>query len=132
MSHFEFSVMASLYSQPGRRLQLKELAVLANGSLSRLSHVVSRLEKRGWVRRQSANRGRATFAQLTDDGYRRLAEVGPIHVREVRRLVFDVLAPGDVEALEHVTGRLNAGLFAALGLESVVRRTPGGRPESAR
>jgi hypothetical protein len=39
MSHFEFSVMGSLSREPGRRLQLKDLAVVANGSLSRLSHV---------------------------------------------------------------------------------------------
>src|SRR5205807_3691921 len=70
MSHFEFGVMAALSRQPDRRLQLKELAILANGSLSRLSHVISRLERRGWVLRTSGTKGRATNAQLTDEGYR--------------------------------------------------------------
>src|SRR6266403_5915082 len=60
MSHFEFGVMAALSRQPGRRLQLKDLAVIANGSLSRLSHVISRLERQGWVRRVSGTQGRAT------------------------------------------------------------------------
>jgi DNA-binding MarR family transcriptional regulator len=50
MSHFEFAVMATLSRQPDWRLQLKDLAVVANGSLSRLSHVISRLERRAWVR----------------------------------------------------------------------------------
>jgi hypothetical protein len=36
MSHFEFGVMAALSRQRGRRLQLKDLAVIAGGSLSRL------------------------------------------------------------------------------------------------
>ena len=30
-------------------------------------------------------------AELTDKGYRTLAEAGPIHFQDVRRLVFDVL-----------------------------------------
>ena len=49
MTHFEFGVMVALSRQPDRRLQLKDLAVVANGSLSRLSHVISRLEGRGWA-----------------------------------------------------------------------------------
>jgi len=93
MSHFEFGVMAALSRQPGRRLQLKDLAVVANGSLSRLSHVISRLERQGWVRRVRGAKGRATNAELTAEGYRKLMEVGPIHFAEVRRLVFDVLTP---------------------------------------
>ena len=40
-----------LLEQPDHTLQLKDLATLTNGSLSRLSHVVTRLERRGWVRR---------------------------------------------------------------------------------
>jgi DNA-binding MarR family transcriptional regulator len=123
LSHFEFSVMAALSRQPGRSLQLKELAVVANGSLSRLSHVISRLERRGWVRRTSGTKGRATHAELTDEGYRKLMETGPIHFREVRRLVFDVLTPEEVKALKQVTGRINAGLLGEISLGTLARRT---------
>jgi len=122
MSHFEFSVMAALSRQPDRKLQLKELAVVANGSLSRLSHVISRLERRAWVRRISATKGRATHAQLTNEGYRKLMEAGPTHFREVRRLVFDVLTPQEVKALEQVTGRINAGLLPENNLDPLARR----------
>jgi DNA-binding MarR family transcriptional regulator len=123
MSHFEFSVMATLSQQPERSLQLKHLAVVANGSLSRLSHVISRLERRGWVRRTPGSKGRATYAELTDDGYRKLIEVGPIHFREVRRLVFDVLTPEEVKALKQVTGRINAGLLGEINLGTLARQT---------
>src|SRR3954447_21127322 len=51
LSHFEYLVLASLSEAPGRTRGMSELAVLANGSLSRLSHVVKRLEGRGWVER---------------------------------------------------------------------------------
>jgi len=123
MSHFEFEVMVALSRQADRSLQLKDLAVLANGSLSRLSHVISRLEGRAWVRRRSGTRGRATRAELTDEGYQRLMAAGPIHLREVRRLVFDVLTPDEVKALKQVTGRINAGLLGEIGLGTLARRT---------
>jgi DNA-binding MarR family transcriptional regulator len=122
MTHFEFEVMVALSRQPERRLQLKDLAVLANGSLSRLSHVMSRLEGRAWVRRTSATRGRATYAELTDKGYRKLMEAGPIHLREVRRLVFDVLTPEEVKALKQVTSRINAGLMREINLGTLAPR----------
>lgn len=122
MSHFEFQVMVVLSRQPDRSLQLKDLAVLANGSLSRLSHVISRLEGRAWVRRRTGTKGRATRAELTDEGYEKLMAAGPIHLREVRRLVFDVLTPEEVNALKRVTGRINAGLLGEISLRTLGRR----------
>jgi DNA-binding MarR family transcriptional regulator len=123
MSHFEFVVMAAISRQPDRRLQLKELAVVANGSLSRLSHVISRLERRGWVRRTSGTKDRTTHAELTNEGYSKLMAAGPTHFREVRRLVFDVLTPEEVKALRRVTGRINAGLLGPINLGTLARRT---------
>jgi len=123
MTHFEFIVMAALSRQPGRRLQLKDLAQIANGSLSRLSHVISRLERQGWVRRVSKNEGRATNAELTDKGFRTLREAGPIHFQEVRRLVFDVLTPEEVKDLRRLTSRLNASLLPETNLGPLARRT---------
>jgi DNA-binding MarR family transcriptional regulator len=122
MTHFEFEVMVAISRQPDRSLQLKDLAVVANGSLSRLSHVISRLEQRGWVRRRSGTRGRATHAELTDEGYKKLMATGPIHLQEVRRLVFDQLTPEEVNALKRVTGRINAGLLGEINLGTLGRR----------
>ena len=123
MSHFEFGVMAALSRQPDRKLQLKELAVVVNGSPSRLSHVISRMERRAWVRRTSGTKGRATHAQLTNEGYRKLMRAGPIHFREVRRLVFDVLTAEELKALKQVTGRINAGLLGEISLGRLAQRT---------
>src|SRR3954451_20572783 len=52
LSFIEYHVLAHLSDQPGRRMRMSELAVLANTELSRLSHMVGRLEKRGYVRRE--------------------------------------------------------------------------------
>jgi hypothetical protein len=49
-------------------------------------------------------------------------EAGPIHLREVRRLVFDVLTPGEVKALKQVTSRINAGLMREINLGTLAPR----------
>src|SRR4030088_394135 len=38
LSHFEYMVLSGLSEAPGRTLHMSDLAELANGSLSRLSH----------------------------------------------------------------------------------------------
>jgi DNA-binding MarR family transcriptional regulator len=100
MSHFEYWVIALLSEAPDQALRLSELAGQANASLSRLSHVVTRLEKRGWVvRRPCPDDARATLAVLTDDGWGQVVEAAPGHVDAVRRFVFDGLSGPDVDDL---------------------------------
>ncbi len=97
LTTFDYLVLAMLSESPERTLQLKTLARLSNGSLSRLSHTVTRLEKRGWIRREtSPTDGRATIAVLTDEGYGKIVETAPGHVDLVRRIVFDSLDADDV------------------------------------
>lgn len=103
LSHFEYWVLALLSEAPGRTLRLSELAGQANASLSRLSHVVTRLEARGWVRRRpDPDDARATRAVLTDAGVGAVVEAAPGHVATVRDLVFDGLDANGV----HELGRL--------------------------
>jgi DNA-binding MarR family transcriptional regulator len=103
MSHFEYWVIALLSEAPDRTLRMSQLAARANASLSRLSHVVSRLEKRGWVtRRRCPDDARATLAVLTDDGWDEVVAAAPGHVATVRRLVFEGLEPDDIGELARV------------------------------
>src|SRR5690242_6421780 len=53
LSFIEYYVLASLSDQDDHSMRLSSLAVLANSELSRLSHLVARLEKRGLVRREA-------------------------------------------------------------------------------
>ncbi len=111
ISFFEYHVLAMLSEAKGRTRLMSELAFWANSSLSRLSHVVTRLEKQGWVRREACpTDGRATNAVLTDEGFAHLEANAPGHVEEVRQLVFDRLEPGDVAALSAVLGRILEGV----------------------
>ncbi|MBL7489621.1 MarR family transcriptional regulator [Frankia sp. AgB1.9] len=92
VSHFEYQVLAMLSEAPERTLRMSTLAVFANGSLSRLSHVAGRLEKAGWIRRApDPTDGRYTLAILTDAGRDKVVATAPGHVAAVRALVFDPL-----------------------------------------
>ncbi|HET6344733.1 MAG TPA: MarR family transcriptional regulator [Myxococcota bacterium] len=103
LSHFEYQVLAGLSEAPERSLRMSELAVLANGSLSRLSHVVNRLEKRGWVRRATDPAdGRFTLAVLTEKGWEKVVETAPGHVEAVRSFVFDALSDEQAKQLNQI------------------------------
>jgi DNA-binding MarR family transcriptional regulator len=100
LNTFEYIVLAGLSEAPDRALPLSLLATFAQGSLSRLSHAVSRLEEQGWVvRRASREPGRRSEAALTDSGWRKVQQTAPGHVREVRRLVIDALTPDQLRVL---------------------------------
>jgi DNA-binding MarR family transcriptional regulator len=100
LSHFEYWVIALLSEAPDHTLRMSQLASQSNASLSRLSHVVSRLETRGWVtRRPCPDDARATLAVLTDAGWQQVVAAAPGHVATVRRLVFDGLDADEVDAL---------------------------------
>jgi DNA-binding MarR family transcriptional regulator len=103
----EYQVMARLSQSPERTLRMSSLADLANSSLSRLSHLVKRLEQRGLVRREpDPADGRFTRAILTDEGFRTLAEAAPGHVAHVRSLVIDVLSHEQLRRLGQAADRI--------------------------
>jgi DNA-binding MarR family transcriptional regulator len=107
ISHFEYTVLAQLSGRPDRTLRMSALAELAGGSLSRLSHLVKRLEGRGWMRREPCpDDGRYTNAILTDEGYDKVASAAVGHVNAVRTLVIDALSPADLRQLGDLATRV--------------------------
>jgi DNA-binding MarR family transcriptional regulator len=109
ITHFQYLVMANLSQAPGRTRRMSELAELTNGSLSRLSHVVSRLEDRGWVRREPCpENGRYTNAVLTCAGWDKVVATAPGHVETVRHLVIDALTAAQRRQLRDIGGRILA------------------------
>ena len=97
MPHTYYEILVALSETEGRMLRMSELADRCLSSRSRLSHAVSRLEERGWVRRQvCADDGRGQLAVLTDEGFAALAAAAPVHVAGVRAHLFDQLSPSQV------------------------------------
>jgi DNA-binding MarR family transcriptional regulator len=103
----EYQVMARLSQSPERTMRMGSLADLANASLSRLSHLVKRLEGRGFVRREpDPADGRFTNAILTARGLQTLTDAAPGHVAHVRSLVIDVLSPEQLRRLGLAADRI--------------------------
>jgi DNA-binding MarR family transcriptional regulator len=112
LSMVEYQVMAMLSNRPGRTMRMSSLAEDTNASLSRLSHLVKRLEGRGLVRREpDPADGRFTDAILTDKGFSILADAAPGHVAHVRSLVVDVLSAEQLRrmgvAAERIMSRID-------------------------
>lgn len=109
----EYQVLAMLSESPERTKRMSVLAEDTNASLSRLSHLVERLEARGLLRREAdPEDGRFTNAILTDEGLEVLKDAAPGHVAHVRSLVVDVLSPEQLRrmglAADRIMSRIDA------------------------
>ena len=104
---FDYNVLAMLSEAPERIFAMSELASRTSASLSRLSHVVKKLEGRGWVQRsRSPEDARVTIAQLSDEGWEMVQTLAPEHVGSVRQLIFQGLEEGDIAELARIGQKL--------------------------
>ena len=111
ITHFEQGILFALDRAPERRLRLSVLAAYADCTLSRLSRAITRLESRGWVRRETdLGDGRYTLGVLTDAGSEAVQQSTPAHQALVRRIVFDTLTPGQARQLGALSARLSAAI----------------------
>jgi len=110
----EYQVMAMLSRSPGRTLRMSELATMTNVSISRLSHLVTRMEKRGLLTREADPAdGRFTNVILSEEGQRVLTEAAPAHVTFVRQIVIDALTPERLRRLGQDAQRILTRVEAA-------------------
>jgi DNA-binding MarR family transcriptional regulator len=104
LSHADYQILVQLSEAADRRLRMSELATSTQSSRSRLSHAVARLERAGWVVRESCPTDRrGAFAVLTDTGLATLAAAAPGHVDGVRTHLFDQLTPDQIHQLRQVS-----------------------------
>jgi DNA-binding MarR family transcriptional regulator len=114
ITQFDYLVLSALSEAPDRTLRMSELAALASGSVSRLSHVVSRLEAKGWVRRETGpGDGRFINAILTEAGWQKVLDTAPGHVAAVRDFLIGVVTPEEFGQL----GAISAKVLAAQGIK---------------
>jgi DNA-binding MarR family transcriptional regulator len=111
LTHFEYAVLSNLSEADWRTRTMGELAEFVNASPSRVSHVVARLEDRGWVSRAaSPTSARVTLATLTDEGMAVVVEAAPRYVESVRSLVIDPLDRDQLPHLAAISDRLMRNL----------------------
>ncbi len=103
LSHAYYEVLVPLSEEPGRALRMSELAERARSSRSRLSHAISRLEERGWVRRiDCPTDKRGQIAELTEEGFAVIQAAAPSHVEAVRHYLIDRLSPQQLRVLGEI------------------------------
>jgi DNA-binding MarR family transcriptional regulator len=104
---FEYFVLSGLSMRDEHTARMSELAQFVNGSQSRLSNVVKRLEQRGLVRREaSPENGRHINAILTGEGWEVVKEAAPGHVAAVRQFIFDTMSAEEVECVRKACDRI--------------------------
>jgi len=88
----DYEILVDLSEAPEHRLRMTDLADATSQSRSRLSHQITRVEKRGLVRRDDCEGDkRGMFAVLTKAGFETIERVAPYHVEQVRRHYIDRL-----------------------------------------
>ncbi|WP_427015703.1 MarR family winged helix-turn-helix transcriptional regulator [Pseudarthrobacter sp. P1] len=111
LSLFDYNVLAMLSESAELTLPMSELAARTSASLSRLSHVVKKLEARSLVSRCThPEDARVTAASITGGGLELVRRLAPVHVQQVRQLVFDSLDADDVADLARIGRKIVAGL----------------------
>lgn len=104
LTFFEYMVLAVLSERDDRTLQMSDIATATSSSLSRLSHVVKRLEAQGLLLRERIpGAGRRTNAVLTDVGHAKVVAAAPGHVARVRHLLVDAVSADDLAALRRIS-----------------------------
>lgn len=114
MTFYEYMVLSVLSEQDARSMQMSQLAARTSSSLSRLSHVAGRLEKRGLITRtRIPGPGRRALATLTDEGQRVVEAAAPGHVAAVREYIIDHLDPRDLDALRRIGEAVETAIAAS-------------------
>lgn len=107
----EYEVLVQLSEAPEKRLRPFQICDALNWEQSRLSHQLTRMERRELVtRHECAADGRGAFVALTAAGDDAITEAAPLHVATVRKLIFDRLSEPQRAAFEDACAAIIAGL----------------------
>lgn len=107
LSAADYALLAPLSEAPEGLLRARELGAEVDWERSRLSHQISRMEKRGLVTREAcADDARGSMIRLTPAGRKAIEEAAPRHAQTVRRLFFDPFSAEEVRLLGHFLDRI--------------------------
>lgn len=113
LSEQDYDVLSHLSDIDGHRVRLTELSARLRWSRSRLSHHLSRMEKRRLVARETApGDGRGAVVVLTATGHAAIVAAAPGHVASVRRHFIDLLTAEQVRVLGDIADTVLDGLRA--------------------
>jgi DNA-binding MarR family transcriptional regulator len=124
MSGSDYRVLHPLSEIPEGLLRARELGTEIGWGRSRLSHHLTRMEKRGLVARQEcAEDGRGLMVQLTEAGRKAIERAAPGHVEKVQSYFFDLMSEDELGTLDIVFNRLLENLTREQGSRPPISRT---------
>ncbi|HEX6248791.1 MAG TPA: MarR family transcriptional regulator [Nocardioidaceae bacterium] len=107
----DFEVLVHLTDTPAGRMRVSDLAKALEWEKSRASHHVTRMERRGLIRREECPEdARGAFVVVTPTGQAAIERAAPGHARTVRQLIFDHLTDEELDSLEAITRKVHARL----------------------
>lgn len=102
LSLSEFDVLYQLWRRPEHTLRMTDLARAVLVTPSGITRIVSRLERRGIVERNSASGRQAVATRLTALGEKELQAAMDVHFAGVHRLFIRHLTSSDVDRLDEL------------------------------
>ncbi|MFD5572324.1 MarR family winged helix-turn-helix transcriptional regulator [Streptomyces cadmiisoli] len=100
ISQAEFSVLVTLWQAAGREMRVGELSESLDWDKSRVAHQLTRMEKRGFVKRsQFGAHGRRAGIGLTVEGHSAVHSAMLVHADNIRRHFFDSLTPEEAAVI---------------------------------
>ncbi len=120
-----YDVLVQLSEADDHRLRMQELAEAVLLSKSGLTRLVDRMEDAGLVRRMKCpDDRRGTLAEMTEQGYQRLRQTAPTHLRGVQDHFVDVLTDEEAQVLETALARVAERARRSAGTSELPRPAP--------
>jgi len=105
LSEGDFGVLDRLDLLGDGSLRQQELADSMNWDKSRLSHHLTRMEKRGLVKRRPLDTDRGVQVIITPEGKSAVDDARPIVSKAIRKHFFDQLTDQDIESITKLAER---------------------------
>ncbi len=111
LSAADYALLAPLSESDGGVLRARDLGRRVGWERSRLSHQVTRMERRGLVcRERCGDDQRGYMVQLTEAGRTAIEAAWPQHLETVRRYFFEPLSRDDQQTLRRLLDMMNSRL----------------------
>ena len=130
VSASEYEILIALSDAPGRRLRIKDIARSVGWEKSRVSHLVTRMEKRELLgRAECETDARSSWIGLTANGRRAVLGAMSNHIAAIRRYFFDVLDDDEAASLSSVSHRVMAAIGCAADEDAPAPQASSGSEE---
>lgn len=107
ISNADFTILASLQTEPSRRLRAGRIADIIGWEKSRVSHQLKRMEQRGLITREECgDDARGVWIVQTSDGSRAVLAALRDHTDAIREYFFDLLSEDEKSNLLGISRRV--------------------------